>query len=247
MKGVITVKYFSTVLSEQKKFDYMTDVSGKNKTTHAPSPYSYITSHPYPHLNPTQISTNRFPSNHHYPDNNPTPSHSPSNEQLKFILNAKLNNTCSHHLVSTNSMGILIGRVLPHSPYQLERVSGIFHSNPISFATSSLMTGSIMEETSFSNIDFISQVKSIFRSIDNALSLLNTTKVGIISLSLFVVNLEKHASMLSRELSYYLHPINVDVSIVGVCCLIPPNILIQAKRKILTRNALLSNFIIERY
>jgi enamine deaminase RidA (YjgF/YER057c/UK114 family) len=182
------------------------------------------------------IATNHF--NGHF-NNYPKPPSSPHpTEQFKFILRSSSTSPSRN----TFPLGIVVGRFMPSLPYHIDRISGIFHSNIIS----SFGTQLSFDDHATSLTDFLSQVRVLFNLLDNILSLLNSSKQDIISLSFFIVNAEKYTSSFLKELHQYIPTDQISVSLVGVNFLLPPHSKVQAKTKILTRSAILSNFEVQK-
>jgi hypothetical protein len=240
--GTITGHYFSAVVSEHAKGE-VTEIAMENKQPHPTAPAYYnrtihLAYQQHPHL-----STNTSHTNHRPFENYSMQSYPPFNQQLKFILHSANDSDSENNGQISNPLGILVGSILPHSPYQIERIAGSFHSHAITPFDSYRK----MKDLALSCPDFITQVKTTFRKIDNILSLLNSTKLDIISIEFSIIHLEKYSHTFSRELSNYMQTENFSSSITGVSCLIPHQSKIQAKMIVLVRNAILSNFSIQKF
>lgn len=232
-KGLITFQYFSSITAEQTK------ISEPERTPLSYSQQDLMTQPKFAAAHQQSIgyiATNHF--NGHF-NNYPKPPSSPHpTEQFKFILRSSSTSPSRN----TFPLGIVVGRFMPSLPYHIDRISGIFHSNIIS----SFGTQLSFDDHATSLTDFPSQVRVLFNLLDNILSLLNSSKQDIISLSFFIVNAEKYTSSFLKELHQYIPTDQISVSLVGVNFLLPPHSKVQAKTKILTRSAILSNFEVQK-
>lgn len=232
-KGLITFRYFSTITSEQTNITEPERTplrySQQDLTTQPKIAAAHQHSLGYSATNPYNGPFNNYPKP-------PSPPH--STEQFKFILRSSSMSPSRN----TFPLGIVVGRFMPSLPYHIDRVSGIFHSNIIS----SFGTQLSFDDHATSLTDFPSQVRVLFKMLDNILSLLNSSKQDIISISFFIVDAEKYTSSFLKELHHYLPTDQISVSLVGVNFLLPPHSKVQAKTKILTRSAILSNFEVQK-
>lgn len=242
-EGTITAHYFSAVLSECCKGAGTEGAVAKE----GPIPMRPAVSTrptPFPkHHNPN-LSYSTTLNNHCDPDCFSMTSQRPPSQRLKFILHPPDKDRLEDDNSQTsNHWGVLVGIVLPALPYQLERIAGTFYSNTIS----PFVTSTRAQDYSLCCSDFTSQVNRIFKCIDNCLRLLNSTKQDIISISFSIVDLGKYANIFSRELSIFMPAEICSSTIMGVTCLIPPESRIQANMTVLVRNAMLTNFSVQKY
>lgn len=240
--GTISFQYYSAVVSELSKregTENAPEIQNSFTMQHASNVGQiHFRNQHYHHL-----STTITPINQRQYDNSSMHPHPLFHPQLKFILFPEFESGSDLDRKISIPLGILVGSILPHLSYQLARISGSFYSSAITPFGSSTR----MEEMSLSCPDFISQTKTIFQTIDNALSLLNSTRLDIVSIEFSIVCLEKYAHTFSRELSNYMQTANFSVSIIGVTFLLPPQSKVQAKLVVLVRNALLSNFLVQKF
>jgi hypothetical protein len=162
------------------------------------------------------------------PRQDPNPPPAPGQPMFKYKLITQT------EVWDTNEMGgpvgILVGNQLQSSPANRRCVSGIFHSN-----------GLVSNNTGAE-----SQIKCIIGKLTSILHLLSASIGDILTMTIHVVDLHLHGDVIKMEKDKFLgrshQESNFAVTIVGVSGLMHIGALVQLEISVVAREALLSNF-----